>query len=68
MKKISGNRRKNSSRRSGFNRRWITTTYTGRERRNGADRRSGQERRHPNSKIVPFDKILPKSEEERQTQ
>ena len=58
MKTTRANRRKQSNRRSGFERRWITSAYSGPERRKGADRRSGRQRRREDSRIAALDKPL----------
>ncbi len=56
MKTAPANRRKRSNRRSGFDRRWITSSYNGPERRKGTDRRKGVDRRRTRSRLVPLDK------------
>lgn|GEM_PF-2427779 len=58
MKKTPANRRKRSNRRSGFDRRWITSAYSGPERRKGTDRRKGADRRRTRSRLVPLHKSL----------
>ncbi len=58
MKTTPANRRKRSNRRSGFDRRWITSAYSGPERRKGTDRRKGADRRRTRSRLVPLHKSL----------
>ena len=55
----------NLDRRSGFNRRWIKSDYSGQERRNGKDRREGLQVKDllvsealDTKKMVGFEKLL----------
>ncbi len=58
MKTTPANRRKPLNRRSGFDRRWITSAYRGPERRKGVDRRKRADRRRTRSRLVPLHKSL----------